>query len=288
MKKNRIILTLVGIVIVVVGIITLTVRNSSNKRNSSNTITIGSIGSDVQIWKHIADLPETKKEHLNIKVKSFTDGISLNTATAEGKIDVNAFQSYAYYVAFNKSSKVGKITALGTTYLEPMGIYSNRYKKVHEIPNGSTIALADNPANTARGLKLLERAGLIKLKADFGSLSGTSAIADNPHHFKFKEIDDTTGPRIMKDNSIAAVLIGNTIALEGKLNVLKDSIFHEQVNQSTKENINILATASKNKNDQNLKKLVKIYHSDSVQKYIKKEFGGTKIDVQKPLSYFEN
>ena len=286
MKRSRIILTLVGLVIVAVGVITLTVQNNGTK--NTDTITIGSIGSDVQIWKYIASLPETKKENLNIKVKSFTDGISLNTATAENKIDINAFQSYAYYIAFNKSSKVGKLTDLGTTYLEPMGIYSNKYKTVKSIPDGSTIALADNPANTARGLKLLEKAGLIKLKSSFGSLSGTSAIADNPHDFKFKEIDDTTGPRIMKDNSIAAVLIGNTIALEGKLNVLKDSIYHEEVNQSTKENINILATADKNKNNKKFKKLLKIYHSDKVQKYIKEKFDGTKIQVQKPLSYFND
>lgn len=286
MKRSRIILTLVGLVIVAVGVITLTVQNNSTK--NTDTITIGSIGSDVQIWKYIASLPETKKENLNIKVKSFTDGISLNTATAENKIDINAFQSYAYYIAFNKSSKVGKLADLGTTYLEPMGIYSNKYKTVKSIPDGSTIALADNPANTARGLKLLEKAGLIKLKSSFGSLSGTSAIADNPHDFKFKEIDDTTGPRIMKDNSIAAVLIGNTIALEGKLNVLKDSIYHEEVNQSTKENINILATADKNKNNKKFKKLLKIYHSDKVQKYIKEKFDGTKIQVQKPLSYFND
>ncbi|WP_311407443.1 MetQ/NlpA family ABC transporter substrate-binding protein [Liquorilactobacillus uvarum] len=286
MKRSRIILTLVGLVIVAVGVITLTVQNNGTK--NTDTITIGSIGSDVQIWKYIASLPETKKENLNIKVKSFTDGISLNTATAENKIDINAFQSYAYYIAFNKSSKVGKLADLGTTYLEPMGIYSNKYKTVKSIPDGSTIALADNPANTARGLKLLEKAGLIKLKSSFGSLSGTSAIADNPHDFKFKEIDDTTGPRIMKDNSIAAVLIGNTIALEGKLNVLKDSIYHEEVNQSTKENINILATADKNKNNKKFKKLLKIYHSDKVQKYIKEKFDGTKIQVQKPLSYFND
>ncbi|WP_057876877.1 MetQ/NlpA family ABC transporter substrate-binding protein [Liquorilactobacillus aquaticus] len=285
MRKNRALLTLVGIIIIVAGIITLTVRNNNSAKNS-DTITIGSIGSDVQIWKHIANLPEVKKEHLNIKVKSFTDGVSLNTATAENKIDVNAFQSYAYYVAFNKNNKNEKLAALGTTYLEPMGIYSSKYKRVKDIPNGSTIALADNPANTARGLKLLEKAGLIKLKSDFGSLSGTSAIADNPHNFKFKEIDDTTGPRIMKDNSIAAVLIGNTIALEGKLNVLKDSIYHEEVNQSTKENINILATSERNKDNKKYKKLLKVYHSAKVQKYIKDKFDGTKIQVQKPLSYF--
>ncbi|GMA69821.1 metal ABC transporter substrate-binding protein [Leuconostoc litchii] len=231
------------------------------------------------------EVTRDKKEHITIKVKNFTDGVSLNTATAQSKVDVNAFQSYAYFVAFNKSNSTSKLSALGTTYLEPMGIYSEKYKHIDDIPDGSTIAIANNAANTARGLKLLAKSGLITLKEDFGSLSGVNDIKSNPHHFKFIEIDDTTGPRVIKDDSIAAALIGNTIALQGKLNVLKDAIYYEKVNQSTKDNINILATAEKNKNNKQLKKLVKLYHSKAAQKYINQKFDGTKIEVQKPITY---
>ena len=128
-----------------------------------------------------------------------------------------------------------------------MGIYSEKYDSIDDIPDGLTIAIANNAANTARGLKLLAKAGLITLKDNFNSLSGVNDIKSNPHNFKFKEIDYTTGPRVIKDNSIAAALIGNTIALEGKLNVLKDSLYYEKINQSTKDNINILATAENRK-----------------------------------------
>ena len=59
------------------------------------------------------------------------------------------------------------------------------------------------------------------------SLSGVSDIADNPHHFDFKEIDDTTGVSLLKnDKSVAAVLISNSVSQAGGLNVLKDSIYH--------------------------------------------------------------
>lgn len=207
-----------------------------------------------------------------------------NRATANGEIDVNAFQSWAYLQAFNKESKK-KIVALGTTYLEPMGIYSKKYKKLSDLPDGATIALANNPANTARGLKLLASEGLITLKKGFTSTSGTNMIASNPHNFKFKEIDDTTGPRVL--NSVDAVLIGNTIALEGHLNVLTDSLAHEKVNQSTKDNINVLATAKKNQNKAAYKKLVKLYHQKSIQKWISKKYEGTKVEVNKPVSYLK-
>ena len=51
-------------------------------------------------------------------------------------------------------------------------MYSHRYKKVDEIPNGATIAIARDNADAARGLRLLARAGLITLKSDFSALSG--------------------------------------------------------------------------------------------------------------------
>ncbi|MGY3743384.1 MetQ/NlpA family ABC transporter substrate-binding protein [Leuconostoc inhae] len=266
MTRKKILIAAIA-VIVVVGVAIFAYQRSTDT-NTKSEITVGAIGSDAQTWQYIAKLPETKEKNIKIVVKNFTDGVALNTATAEGKIDVNAFQSYAYYDAYNKSNKNNQLSVLGTTYLEPMGIYSNKYKAIKDIPDGATIAIANNAANTARGLRLLEKSGLITLQSNFGSLSGVNAIKSNPHRLKFREIDDTTGPRVFKDDDIAAALIGNTIALEGKLNVLKDTIFYEKINQSTKDNINILATASKEKNNKQFKQLVQLYHSQTVQKYV--------------------
>ncbi len=45
-----------------------------------------------------------------------------------------------------------------------MGLYSEKYKKANEIPDGSEIAIPNDPTNQARALKLLDAAGLLKLK----------------------------------------------------------------------------------------------------------------------------
>ncbi|MBU9788474.1 metal ABC transporter substrate-binding protein [Lentilactobacillus sp. IMAU92037] len=275
-------LTIVVIIGIVFGLHALT-GSSANSKNA--TITVGSQGSDYDIWNHIAKSPQAKKLGLKIKVKQITDGVQLNNATAQGSVDVNAFQSYSYLEAYNKEHKTAQLAALGTTYLEPLGIYSDKYKKVTQIPNDATIAIANNPANTARGLLLLQSAGLIKLKKNFGTLGNTNDIVSNPKHLKFKQIDDTTGPRVL--HNVDAVLISNTVALEGHLNVLKDSIFHERIDTDTRSNINVLATAKKNKSNASYKKLVKLYHEPTIQKYIKDQYAGTKVEVQKPLSYLK-
>lgn len=283
MKKGKSILITT---ILFLSVILLAGCGNSTTASKSSTITIGSQGSDLSIWEYIAKSSQAKKLGLKIKTKEITDGAQLNNATSEGQVDVNAFQSWSYYQAYNKQNPKGKLAALGTTYLEPLGIYSKKYKKISEIPDGTTIAIANNPANTSRDLLLLQKAGLITLKKDFNALGDTKDITSNPKNLKFKEIDDTTGPLVLND--VPVVLISNTVALEGGLHVLTDSIYHEQVDQSTKDNINILATAAKNKDNTNYKKLVKLYHNKKIQAYIKKKYYGTKIEVNKPLSYLEN
>lgn len=282
MKLPKRIGYIVGALVVIIGL-GFGVHSLTANSASHNQIVVGSQGSDYDIWQHIAKSPQAKKLGLNISVKQITDGVQLNKATTDGTVDVNAFQSWSYLQAYNQENKNGQLRALGTTYLEPLGIYSNKYHNVKDIPNGTTVAIANNPANTSRDLLLLQTAGLLKLKPGFNALSDTRDIISNPHHLKFNEIDDTTGPRVLK--SVPVVLISNTVALEGNLNVLKDSIFHEQVNDSTKDNINILATSKKHADNAKYKKLVELYHEPVIQKYIKDKYDGTKVEVKKPLSY---
>ena len=132
----------------------------------TDTVTVGSHTSDLDIWQHIAKSKQAKELGLTIKIKEISDGAQLNQATSDGQVDVNAFQSLSYLEAYNKQNPKGKLAVLGTTYLEPLGVYSKKYKKISQIPDGTTIAIANDPANTSRGLLLLKNAGLITLKKE--------------------------------------------------------------------------------------------------------------------------
>ncbi|WP_313042720.1 MetQ/NlpA family ABC transporter substrate-binding protein [Acinetobacter sp.] len=247
------------------------------------TVTMASTGSDADIWRYIASLPETKEAGIKLEVKNFTDYVSMNTAVANKEIDVNAFQSYAYMVAFNDNNK-DKIAPLSTTYLEPMGIYSSKVKKLEEFKTGATIAIPNDGANESRALLLLQSAGLIKLKADFDDVKGTPAdITENAKKIVIKPIQMATAVRV-KDE-VDAIVLGNTLAMEGGLNVLKDAVYYEPIDQSTKMNVNILAVAADRQNDPVLQKVGALYHTPAVKAYIDEHFGGTKIDVNKPTSY---
>lgn len=260
-----------------------TQEKSKADANGLTKVTLASSGSDTDIWNFIAKLPETKKAGIDLKVQNFTDYVAMNNAVANKDIDANAFQSYAYMVAYNANNK-DKVAPIATTYLEPMGIYATKYKRVEEFPQGATVAIPNDGANESRALLLLQSAGLVKLKANFDDVKGTPAdIEVNSKKLVIKPIQMATAVRVKND--VDAIVLGNVLAMEGGLNVLKDSIYHEPIDQSTRMNVNIIAVADSRKEDPTLKKLGELYHTEAVKKYIQDHFEGTKVDVNKPVSY---
>ena len=259
--------------------------SSSNAQSSTSeikTVKIASVGSDADIWRHIAESEQAKKAGLKIEVQEINGGVPLNESVADGTVDANAFQSIGYLQGFNEANS-NKVVPVGTTYIEPMGLYSKKVKSLNDLPNGAKVALPDSPYNTTRALRLLESAGLIKLPSDFKDGTGTpSDIVENKKNLEFLLIDDTTSVRVLDDTDLIA--IGNTIALEGGLNVLKDSLFYEKADASTITSINVIAVKEENANKEEYKKLVDLYHDPEIQKYISEQFAGTKVEVKKPVS----
>lgn len=258
--------------------------SQSSKASDSGlkTVKIASVGSDADIWRHIAESEQAKKAGLKIEVQEINGGVPLNESVADGTVDANAFQSIGYLQGFNEANS-NKLVPVGTTYIEPMGLYSKKVKSLNDLPNGAKVAIPDNPYNTTRALRLLESAGLIKLPSDFKDGTGTpSDIVENKKNLEFLLIDDTTSVRVLDDTDLIA--IGNTIALEGGLNVLKDSLFYEKADASTITSINVIAVKAENADKEEYKKLVDLYHDSEIQKYISEKFAGTKVEVKKPVS----
>lgn len=256
-------------------------QSSQTSQAGSNselkTVKIASVGSDADIWRHIAESEQAKKAGLKIEVQEINGGVPLNESVADGTVDANAFQSIGYLKGFNEANS-NKLIPVGTTYIEPMGLYSKKVKSLNDLPNGAKVALPDNPYNTTRALRLLESAGLIKLPSDFKDGTGTpSDIVENKKNLEFLLIDDTTSVRVLDDTDLIA--IGNTIALEGGLNVLKDSLFYEKADKSTITSINVIAVKAENADKEEYKKLVDLYHDPEIQKFISDKFAGTKVEV---------
>ncbi|MFD3448876.1 MetQ/NlpA family ABC transporter substrate-binding protein [Microbacteriaceae bacterium 4G12] len=236
----------------------------------SKTVKIGVSGSDTRVWDFVKQ--KAKKEGITIDIVKFSDYVQPNMALAEGEIDANAFQTVAYFNAFKKEKNLD-LTAIGTTVIAPMGLYSKKIKSVKDVKDGDQIAVPNDVTNLGRALLLLQKAELIQLKEGFDGKGGLENIVANPKHLKITPVVAGQTPRAMDDVAISA--INNGIAVDAGLNPIKDSIYHED--QTAKPYINIIAAQTKRKNDKTLQKVVEIYQSDEVANFIKETYKGATI-----------
>lgn len=275
MKKKRqkrlIIWGLVALVIIIAGYFSF----GRSQQQSSQTVTVGIMtptNADQKIWDQVKKTAK-KKYGITIKYKTFTDYTQPNKALANGSVDLNAFQHYAFLKSWNKANK-GSLVAIGKTYITPIHLYSSKYSSLKDIPDGATIAVPNDASNESRALYLLKNAGLITLKKSAGSLATIADIKSNPHNLKIKELSAEQTARSLDD--VAAAVVNTNYATAAKL---KDSeiLYTEPVNQDSKQWINIIVANKKDKNKQAYKDVVKSFQTTEVKQLIKKYYGDKEL-----------
>jgi D-methionine transport system substrate-binding protein len=268
---------LLSIIIITLAIISAACAEKTSEGKESTTVKLGVSGTDTRIWDFVAKKAE--KEGINIEIVSFSDYVAPNTALAEGEIDVNAFQTVAYFDVFIKEHKLD-LVPIATTVLAPMGIYSEKYKDVNDIPDGAKIALPNDASNQGRALLLLQEAGLIELPEDFDPNGDLTQIKDNPKNIEFVAVVPAQTPRALPD--VAASVINNGIAGDAGLSPLEDAIFVES--ETATPYLNIIAVQAKDKDNKTYKRLAELYQSEDTAKFIEKEYKGNMIPTFVPLS----
>lgn len=152
-------------------------------------VTPGSLGDSVAVAAK-----EAKKAGLDVQVIEFTDWTTPNTALDAGDLDLNYFQHQAFLD--NAIAERGyKVESVAFGLLPNIGLYSKKYTSIADIPQGGTVGVANDPVNQARGLLLLQAAGLIKLKEGVGAKASVGDVVDNPRKLKIVEVE---GPQLVR------------------------------------------------------------------------------------------
>ena len=145
---------------------------------------------------------EAKKQGLDVQVVEFTDWATPNVALDAGDIDLNYYQN-SNYLANAVRDKGFKITSVQAGILSYLGLYSLRHKSLADLPVGAKVAIGSDAVNLGRGLRLVQAAGLIKLRPDIGLLGKTSDIVDNPKKLQFVEVEGPQLVRVTPDVDLA-------------------------------------------------------------------------------------
>lgn len=243
--------------------------------SESKTVKVGIRSSEIKTWEFVKE--QAAKEGIDLELVTLTAQVDPNQVLTEGDIDINAFQHVAYLETFNSKNGTD-IKPIGTTIIAPMGLYSNKYDSIDDIKDGATIAVPNDPSNWGRALMLLQEYGLLTVTDNFDGNGGEDRVKDNPKNLKIVPVDPATAPRVMDDTDFA--IINNGIAYEAGL-LLTDAIIHES--ETAKPFINVIATNSKDVDNETYKKIVEIYQGEEVTNFIKEEYKGNFIPVKLSL-----
>lgn len=228
----------------------------------TETLKVGLNASGVPIWEPIKE--KAAEEGIELELVEFSDYVRPNTALAQGDIDLNAFQTVSYFDSFIEDRGLD-LEPIASTYIAPMGIYSEKFATPEEIPEGSKIALPQEATNTGRALLLLQSADLIELPEDFDGSGTTEDIKENPKNLEFVPTVAAQTPRALPD--VAASVINNGVAVEADLLPAEDAIFIED--DEATPYINIIATRAEDADDPTMQKIVDIYQQEEVANHIR-------------------
>lgn len=227
-------------------------------------------GPHEEIAKKAAEV--AKKDGLDVEIKAFSDYVLPNTSLVEGDLDANSFQTLTFLANFNKE-KNENLVSVGTTILTPMGLYSKKVKKLEDLKAGSTIAIPNDAANGDRALQVLASKKVISLKDTGDKLATPKDIAENKNKFKFVELEASQLLRQLDE--VDAAMINTNFVLEAGIDP-KTALLRENTDSP---HINAIVVEESHKNDADVKKFVKAYHSETVKKFIEDEFDGAVILV---------
>ncbi|AMX83803.1 hypothetical protein GS3922_09090 [Geobacillus subterraneus] len=241
---------------------------SSAEPKGKKVLTIGATSGPYSDMVNKAIKPILEKKGYEVKVVEFSDYIQPNLALANGDLDANLFQHKIYMENFAKEHNLD-LSEVIVVPTAPMGIYSNKFKTLDEVADGSEIAIPNDPTNLARALLILQDHGLIQLDPAVNPLTVSEKdVKKNVKHLQFKPIEAGQLPRTVESVDLAAVP-GN-FALAAKMD-LTDALALENMPDDYR---NRIVVNTKDLNQPFVNDLKEAVESKEFEKVIDQEFQG--------------
>lgn len=149
--------------------------------------------------------PLLEKKGYIVEVKEFSDYIQPDQALNNGEIQANLMQHTEYLNKFSKDNNL-EISAVKTVPTLGMGMFSNKYTSIDEIPDGAKIGVPNDASNLARALNVLSVNHIIKLKDEVDATKASKLdIAENTKNIQLVEVEGAQLARSLESTDVALI-----------------------------------------------------------------------------------
>lgn len=227
--------------------------------------------------------PLLKEKGIDLEVIVFQDYILPNTTLAGKEIDANYFQHVPYLnqvLEENKGNPEFDLVNAGGIHIEPIGIYSKRWKSLSELPQDGKVILRDSVAEEGRILAIFQREGVVKLKEGVEPVAvRISDIVENPKNLTFlPNIEASLLPQVFANDEADAVTINANYALGADLDPVKDPIAVESAANNPYANIITVRRGDETRPE--IAALVEVLKSEPVRAWIQETYKGAVIAAE--------
>lgn len=252
---------------------------SGDGDTSGEVVRIGVVGAGDPYWETYKEAAAA--EGIEIELVDFSEYTQPNPALSAGELDLNQFQHVIYLATYNVASD-DDLEPIGATAIYPLGLYSTQYESVEDIPDGATVAVPNDESNQARGLLVLQSAGLIELK-DGGSIFSTVADVEPSSKVEVEALDAALTATSLPD--VAAAIINNDFVEDAGLSFEDAIAVDDPSDPNALPYINIFAARAEDADNPTYLKLVEIYqNSQDVLDGVLEASGGTAVFVDTPAA----
>ncbi|MCS5728189.1 MetQ/NlpA family ABC transporter substrate-binding protein [Herbiconiux moechotypicola] len=253
--------------------------DAGDSTGNSDPVKIGVVGASDPYWETYKKA--AAEEGITVDIVDFTDYAQPNPALTEGELDLNQFQHIVYLAQYNVSAGED-LTPIGATAIYPLGLYSTKYDDVADIPEGSTVAIPNDESNLARGLLVLQSAGLVELK-DGGSIFATlDDIDESASKVKVTTLEASLTPTSLPD--VAAAIINNDFVEDAGLTAADAIAQDDPSDPNALPYVNIFAARADDADNPTYAKLVEIYQTtQAVLDGVQEASGGTAVFLTTPV-----
>ena len=283
-KRGPLVIVAVVVLAIIAALVFFLTRSDADEAGASGkTVTIGVVGASDPYWevykKAAAD------EGITVDIKDFTDYAQPNPAVDAGELDLNQFQHIVFLADYNVANDKD-LTPIGATAIYPLGLYSKQYDSVEDIPAGATVAVPDDESNQARGLLVLQSAGLITLKDGGTIFSDLNDVDTDASKVEVTALAaDVTATSL---DDVAAAIVNNDFVEKAGLE-FEDAIAQDDPSDpNALPYVNIFAARAEDKDDPTYLKLVQIFQdTKAVTDGLVDVSGGTAELVKTPVADLE-
>lgn len=231
----------------------------------SQKIKFGCVETSLAILE--AMIPQLRERGYDIEPVVFDNNVNVIRVLNDGGVQASLGVHKPFMEKFNAENNGDLVMVEPYAYYGGMGLFSNKYKTVAEIPDKARIAVMSDAMNMDRALRILRDAGLITLQDRSGILT-TLDVADNPKKLELIEMDQTQTVRALSELDGAVVFFSHmtNAGLDCRTALFND--------RNSKNYPSAIVVKSGSENTPWAKALEEALRSEPVKKYIQEKYVG--------------